>query len=64
MSSQLTCVFVDHGLMRLNEGDEVEAAFRRAARDRSALPELAELLRKHKMFDEYEDRFFRLARNS
>lgn len=43
---------------------EVEAAFRRAARDRSALPELAELLRKRKMFDEYEDRFFRLARNS
>ena len=24
---QLTCVFVDHGLMRLNEGDEIEAAF-------------------------------------
>ncbi len=24
---QLTCVFVDHGLMRLNEGDEVENAF-------------------------------------
>mgnify|MGYP002975855032 CR=1 FL=1 len=24
---QLTCVFVDHGLMRKNEGDEVEAAF-------------------------------------
>ena len=24
---QLTCVFVDHGLMRLGEGDEVEAAF-------------------------------------
>ena len=24
---QLACVFVDHGLMRLNEGDEVEAAF-------------------------------------
>ena len=24
---QLTCVFVDHGLMRLNEGNEVEAAF-------------------------------------
>ncbi len=24
---QLTCVFVDHGLMRLNEGDEVEKAF-------------------------------------
>ena len=28
VGSQLTCVFVDHGLMRLNEGDEVEAAFR------------------------------------
>ncbi len=24
---QLTCIFVDHGLMRKNEGDEVEAAF-------------------------------------
>ena len=27
VGSQLTCVFVDHGLMRLNEGDEVENAF-------------------------------------
>lgn len=27
VGSQLTCVFVDHGLMRLNEGDEVQAAF-------------------------------------
>lgn len=27
IGDQLTCVFVDHGLMRLNEGDEVEAAF-------------------------------------
>ena len=27
VGSQLTCVFVDHGLMRLREGDEVEAAF-------------------------------------
>ncbi len=27
VGEQLTCVFVDHGLMRLNEGDEVEAAF-------------------------------------
>jgi len=24
---QLTCIFVDHGLMRLDEGDQVEAAF-------------------------------------
>ena len=29
VGSQLTCVFVDHGLMRLNEGDEVEEAFKK-----------------------------------
>ena len=28
IGNQLTCVFVDHGLMRLNEGDEIEAAFK------------------------------------
>ena len=28
---QLTCVFVDHGLMRKNEGDEVQAAFQPCA---------------------------------
>jgi len=27
VGGQLTCIFVDHGLMRKNEGDEVEAAF-------------------------------------
>ncbi|MGI6031004.1 MAG: glutamine-hydrolyzing GMP synthase [Eubacteriales bacterium] len=27
VGNQLTCVFVDHGLMRKNEGDEVEQAF-------------------------------------
>ncbi len=27
IGKQLTCIFVDHGLMRKNEGDEVEAAF-------------------------------------
>lgn len=27
VGNQLTCIFVDHGLMRKNEGDEVEAAF-------------------------------------
>lgn len=27
VGKQLTCIFVDHGLMRKNEGDEVEAAF-------------------------------------
>lgn len=28
VGNQLTCIFVDHGLMRKNEGDEVEAAFK------------------------------------
>ena len=27
IGNQLTCIFVDHGCMRKNEGDEVEAAF-------------------------------------
>ena len=27
VGSRLSCVFVDHGLMRLHEGDEIEAAF-------------------------------------
>ena len=27
VGSQLTCIFVDHGLLRKNEGDEVESAF-------------------------------------
>lgn len=29
VGKQLTCVFVDHGLMRKDEGDEVEAAFKK-----------------------------------
>ena len=28
VGKQLTCIFVDHGLMRKNEGDEVVAAFK------------------------------------
>ena len=28
VGNQLTCIFVDHGLMRKNEGDEVESAFK------------------------------------
>ena len=28
VGDQLTCIFVDHGLMRKNEGDEVETAFK------------------------------------
>ena len=27
IGKQLTCVFVDHGLLRKNEGDEVEGVF-------------------------------------
>ena len=27
VGNQLTCIFVDHGLMRKNEGDEIEAVF-------------------------------------
>ena len=27
VGKQLTCVFVDHGLLRKNEGDEVESVF-------------------------------------
>ena len=27
IGDRLTCVFVDHGLLRKNEGDEVEAVF-------------------------------------
>ena len=29
VGKQLTCVFVDHGLLRKNEGDEVEEAFKK-----------------------------------
>ena len=29
VGNQLSCVFVDHGLMRLDEGDEVESAFKK-----------------------------------
>ena len=28
VGKQLTCIFVDHGLLRKNEGDEVENIFR------------------------------------
>ena len=32
IGDQLTCVFVDHGLLRKNEGDEVEAYLVRTVR--------------------------------
>ena len=37
IGKQLTCVFVDHGLLRKDEGDEVEAVF---GRQGSVRPEL------------------------
>jgi hypothetical protein len=42
---------------------EIEAAFEAAARDRSQRGRLATLLAKHRVFPEYEDRFYDLVRN-
>lgn len=46
----------------LGHHHEVEAAFRNAARDRSQVPVLAELLKRTRLFSQYEDRFFALVR--
>ena len=40
VGKQLTCVFVDHGLMRKNEGDFVEKGFYPNTRDESILLDL------------------------
>ncbi len=68
VGSQLTCVFVDHGLMRLDEGDEVEEAFakwdlnfvRVDAEDRflAKLAEVEEPERKRKIIGEEFIRVF------
>ena len=68
VGSQLTCIFVDHGLMRKNEGDEVEAAFSRwdinfvrvNAKDRflSKLADIEEPERKRKIIGEEFIRVF------
>jgi len=42
---------------------EIEKAFRVAAADRSRLGELADLLRRERLFSEYEDRFFALVKS-
>ena len=65
---QLTCIFVDHGLLRLNEGDAVEAAFanrnlhfvRINAADRflSGLAEITEPEEKRKIIGEQFIRVF------
>ena len=46
-----------HGIRR-----QIEAGFEQAARDQSKIDPLAQLLRKYKLFEEYEDRFFALVR--
>lgn len=57
----------ERGLLR-PEGEEergrreVEAMFRRAEGDPALINPLAELLRRHRLFTEYEDRFFRLVK--
>ena len=69
VGEQLTCIFVDHGLLRKNEGDEVEAAMRGAlgmkivrvdASDRflSKLAGVAEPERKRKIIGEEFIRVF------
>ena len=37
IGEQLTCIFVDHGMMRKNERQEVEALFRDAGQRRVAI---------------------------
>lgn len=41
---------------------EIEEEFRAASRDRALIPRLADKLRKHGLFEAYQDRFFALAR--
>ena len=71
IGKNLTCVFVDHGLMRLNEGDEIEKAFggrginfiRINAEDRflTALKGVAEPEKKRKIIGEQFIRVFEEA---
>lgn len=42
---------------------DIEQAFRAAARDRSRVPALAELLKQTRLFGDYEERFFALVRS-
>ncbi|MEM7394775.1 MAG: hypothetical protein AAF492_20780, partial [Verrucomicrobiota bacterium] len=42
---------------------EIERAFRAAAKDRSRISELSQLLKQNNLFEEYEDRFFSLVRS-
>lgn len=48
IGSQLTCIFVDHGLMRKNEGKEVQAAFKDSGMNLIAIDGEASFLEKLK----------------
>lgn len=48
----------------LGHHHEIEKAFRDASRNRSLIPELAELLKRTRLFGQYEDRFFALVRGA
>ena len=53
---QLSCVFVDHGLLRKNEGDEVEAAFAGRSLDFRRVDAAARFLTKLQGVTEPEDK--------
>ena len=53
---QLTCIFVDHGLLRKNEGDEVEAAFAGRALDFRRVNAQARFLQRLQGVTEPEDK--------
>lgn len=44
--------------------EEIEAGFLAASRNSSLIPELGRKLQRHGLFDEYQDRFFALVRDS
>ena len=56
IGKQLTCVFVDHGLLRKNEGEAVEAAFAHRALDFRRVDAGARFLRRLRGVTEPEDK--------
>ena len=56
VGDQLSCVFVDHGLLRKNEGDEVEAAFSGRALDFHRVDAGARFLRRLQGVTEPEEK--------
>ena len=56
VGDQLSCVFVDHGLLRKNEGDEVEAAFSGRALDFHRVDAGARFLRRLRGVTEPEEK--------